>query len=331
MNNKLALTLACADYDRTAALRTGDVPVEGVALNYLTLPVEETFFRMVTNQEFDLSELSLSTYVMTLSSPESPFVALPVFPSKMFRHSGIYVNTDAGIETPADLRGRVVGIPEYQVTAAVWIRGILEEHYDVPVNSVRYMTGGLHKPGRVEKFSLSLPADVDVQPIADDATLSEMLISGQIDALYSPRTPKPFAEGHPKVRRLFKNSGEEERKYFNATGIFPIMHVVALRRDVYEANRWVARSLQNAFEQARSKAMDGIDETASSRYMLPWLFEEVERTREAMGTDYWTYGLDSNQKNLATFLRYSYEQGLADRLYEPADLFAPETLTNVVV
>ena len=325
------LTLACDAYDRTVALRTGDVRVDGVDLNYLCLPVEETFYRMVRYREFDAAELSLSTYVLTLNSPDPPFVAIPAFPSRSFRHNGIYVNTAAGITGPADLAGRRVGVPEYQVTAAVWIRGILAERHGLPVDSVRYRTGGLHTPGRVEKLAVALPPKVSIEPIPPDRTLADMLVTGEIDALYTPRTPAPFTAGRPEVGRLFADPAETEREYFQATGIFPIMHVVVIRRDFYEANRWVARALLDAFEAARRHALAGIDETAAPRSMLPWGAAEVARTRALMGQDWWRYGAAENETVLATFLRYSRDQGLATRDLAPRDLFAPETLDQVVV
>jgi 4,5-dihydroxyphthalate decarboxylase len=325
----LDLTLACGHYDRTEGLRDGSVQIEGVNLTYLDLPVEETFFRMARYREFDLAELSLSSYVISLDR-DAPFIAVPAFPSRMFRHSGIYRNTRAGIGGPADLAGRTVGLAEYQLTANVWIRGILAEHYGVPVESVRYRTGGLHRPGRVEKLSLELPASVSVTPIGPAQTLAEMLVTGEIDALYTPRTPEPFRAGRPEVARLFPDAGAEERRYYQQTGIFPIMHVVVLRRDLYERHRWLARSVQKAFEAARRQALDAIDETAASPYLLPWLHEEVDRTRAILGPDYWTYGLPGNDTTLRTFLRYAHDQGLIRTLFEPADLFAPETLEATI-
>jgi 4,5-dihydroxyphthalate decarboxylase len=331
LNAKLHLTLACENYDRTYALQTGEVSVEGVDLNYLRLPVEETFFRMVSHQEFDVSELSLSTYVMTLQMDPPPFVAIPVFPSRAFRHSGVYVNTAAGIQSAEQLKGRQVGVAEYQLTAAVWIRGILAEHHGLPVESVHYRTGGMHTSGRIEKFPVSTPPEVDVSPIPEGQTLSDMLVTGEIDALYSPRTPRPFAEGRPEVARLFPDSARIEQAYYETTQIFPIMHVVVVRREIYDAHPWVARSLQKAFELSRIAAMTGIDETASLRYMLPWVHDEVARTRQIMGEDYWSYGLDGNEKALQTFLGYSYDQGLADRLWSPDELFAVECRDAFVI
>jgi 4,5-dihydroxyphthalate decarboxylase len=330
MSSRVPLTLACWDYDRTRALATGEVRPEGVELTYLSLPVEETFFRMIRNREFDVAEMSLSSYVVSRFHG-SPTIAIPVFPSRAFRHNGIYVNTSSGIDRPEDLVGRTVGVPEYQLTAVVWIRGILEEHYGVPMRSVHYRTGGLDSPGRVEKLTFDLPPDVDVQPIPAGRTLSEMLVSGEIDAVYCPRTLRPFAEGRPEVRRLFADPRAEEERYFARTRIFPIMHVVVLRRDVYEGRPWLAQSLYKAFEEARRRTAERLAETAASLCMIPWQYDEAERTRRVMGDDFWTYGLERNAEVLQTFLRYSYDQGMAGRLLEPAELFAPETLESYVI
>jgi 4,5-dihydroxyphthalate decarboxylase len=332
MTRGVPLTIACGDYDRTRALHEGSVVPEGVDLTTLRLPVEEIFFRMTRFGEFDAAELSFSSYLLTLDDDGvGPFVAIPVFPSRAFRHNGIYVHAGSGIQTPADLVGRVVGVPEYQVTAALWIRGILAEHHDVPVASVHYRTGGLHQAGRVEKVRLNLPPDVDVRPVEPGQTLSDLLVSGGIDALYSPRSPAPFLARRPEVRRLFPNFRDVEAAYFTRTGIFPIMHVIALRRDVYEANRWVARSLVKAFEAARVAAMRGIDETAALRYMLPWLADEVAQTRAVLGDDWWTYGAAANEHTIQTLVGYSHDQGLARRRFATDQVFAPETLDEVRV
>ena len=324
------ITLACERYDRTEALRDGRVRPAGVDLTYLPQQVEETFFRMARFGEFDAAEMSLSSYVVGLTRG-APFVAIPVFPSRLFRHSGIYVSAASGIGEPRDLVGKRVGLAEYQLTANVWIRGILADEYGVPVESVTYRTGGLHQPGRVEKLKVELPPEVRVEPIGPGQTLSEMLATGEIDALYTPRTPDSFVRGDGAVRRLFDPAGPAEEEYFRRTGIFPIMHVVVLRRDVYESNRWLARSLFDAFTEAKRLCEEGIDQTAAARYMLPWLHDEVARTRAVLGEDYWPYGLDRNTEVLRTFLRYSYDQGLAARKLEPEELFAPETLESVVV
>lgn len=323
------LTLACWDYDRTAALADGRVRPEGVELTYLSLPIEETFFRMARFREFDAAELSLSSYVVSLDRG-SPFTAIPVFPSRSFRHNGIYVNARSGIESPSDLAGRVVGIPEYQLTAVVWIRGILADFYDVPVTSVTYRTGGLHSPGRQEKLAVN-PPDVTIEPIGPDDTLDDMLVSGRIDALYTPRTPTPFLQGDPVVRRLFDDPAAAEMEYFKATGIFPIMHTLVLRTDLYEGARWLARSLLKACAEAKQLAESRLEETAAPISMLPWAYEEARQVRAVMGRDFWPYGLKGNEVALRTFLRYMEEQGLASRRYEPAELFAPETADEFVI
>src|SRR5215471_17151902 len=246
--SKLRLTLACWDYDRTRALADGSVRPDGIDLGVLNLHVEETFFRMLRNREFDVAEMSLSSYCVSLSREDRPFVAIPVFPSRFFRHSCIFVSAHSGIREPKDLVGRRVGVPEYQMTAPVWIRGILADEYGVDPASVTYFTGGEEEPGRQEKLKLELPPQFKVVPIGPAETLSAMLADGEIDALYTARTPSTFASRPAEVRRLFPDFVSVEKAYFQRTRIFPIMHVIALRRAVYESNRWLARSLLKAFE-----------------------------------------------------------------------------------
>ena len=328
---RLRLALACGDYDRTRALEDGSVRPDGIELTYLRLPVEETFFRMLRHREFEVAELSLSSYVHSLSADPPPFVALPVFPSRMFRHSSVYVHADAGIVEPADLRGMVVGNPEYQLTACVWVRGILADRHGVPWDSVVYRTGGQEQSGRVEKTALDLPAGVRVEPIPDGRTLSQMLVTGEIDALYTPRIPGPFAAGDPRVRRLFDDVVGAEQAYFTDTRIFPIMHVVVVRRDVYEAHPWVAQSLCKAFGAAKEQVFERLYDSSALRFMLPWLPQHLEDTRRLLGEDYWSYGLDANREVLATFLRYHADQGLSPRQRTPEELFAPESVESFAI
>ena len=324
--SNLPLTLACWSYDRTRALLDGRVRPDGIDLTCLDLPVEETFFRMLRHREFEVAEMSLSSYVVSLFADDPPFVAIPVFPSRFFRHSCIYVHAAAGIARPADLAGRTVGTPEYQMTAPVWIRGILADDHGLPVTSVTYATGGLEEPGRGEKLALDLPPGIRVEPIAADRTLSGMLATGEIDALYTARAPSSFRDGSGRVRRLFEDFPLVERDYFRRTGIFPIMHTVVIRRDVYARHRWVAQSLSKAFAVAQRYAYEDLAHTAALKTMLPWLTAHVEEARREMGDDFWPYGVSRNRPALATFLRYSHEQGLSRRRLAPEDLFAPETL-----
>ena len=327
--SKLRLSFACWNYDRTRALLDGSVRPDGIDLNYLCLPVEETFFRMARHREFDVAEMSFSSYCVSLNKPDRPFVALPVYPSRFFRHSCIYVNASSGIREPKDLIGKRIASPEYQMTAPVWIRGILQDHYGVPLtnaDSEPYRFGGEEEPGRIEKLKLDLPPDIKLQAIGPTQTLSQMLADGDIDALYTARAPSSFTRGDGRVRRLFENYAEIERAYWRDTSIFPIMHVIVMRREIYEANRWIAQSLTKAFYAAQQMAYDDLAETAALKSMLPWLVAHVEEARREMGADWWPYGLEPNRKALETFTRYHFEQGLSKRQLGLDELFAPESL-----
>jgi hypothetical protein len=328
--SRLRLTLACGDYDRTRALEEGTVRPDGIELTYLRLPVEETFFRMLRHREFEVAEMSLSSYVISLQR-DSPFVALPVFTSRSFRHGSVYVNAAAGIVAPEDLRGRVVGTPEFQVTAGVWVRGILADHHGVAVDSVTYLTGGQERPGRVEKARLDLPPNIRVERIPPGKTLSVMLAEGEVDALCTPRIPRPLVARDPRVRRLFDDVIAAERAYYLETRIFPIMHVVVVRRDVYDRYPWVAQSLYKAFLLAKEDARERLYDSSALRFMLPWLNQHLEQTEQLLGVDYWSYGLEANRHTLATFLRYHHEQGLSGRLLRPEELFAPESTESAVI
>jgi 4,5-dihydroxyphthalate decarboxylase len=306
--SKLKLTFGCWNYDRTRGLMDGSVQPDGIDLNYLNMPVEETFFRMLRNREFDAAEMSLSSYTMSCFKDPQPFIAIPVFPSRFFRHSCIYVNANSGIKSPKDL--------------------ILSDHYGVPVDSVTYFTGGEEEPNRSEKLKLDLPDNIRVERIGPDKTLSQMLYDGEIDALYTARMPSSYRKGDGKVTRLFENYVDVEREYFKETGLFPIMHTVVVRREIYEANRWVAQSLYKALVESQRRTYEDLNETAALKAMLPWLNSHVEEVRKEMGDDFWPYGLQKNRANLEVFLRYSYEQGLSRKLLTPEDLFAPETFES---
>jgi len=324
--SKLKLTLACWNYDRTRALADGSVQADGIDLNYLTLPVEETFFRMLRHREFEAAEMSLSSYTVSLFREDPSFIAIPIFPSRSFRHNAIYVSTKRGVREPGDLCGKRVGNPEYQLTAQVWIRGILSDEYGVAPTAAEYWTGGEETPGREEKIALDLPPEFKIRRIGPDQTLSRMLADGEIDALYAPRIPSTLFSRPSDVRRLFENYAEVERAYYQKTRIFPIMHVVAIRRDIYRAYPWVAQSLYKAFVQAQRLVYEDLKETAALKSMLPWLTAHVEDVVKTMGEDWWAYGFGPNRHVIETFLRYHHEQGLSKRRLRPEELFAPETL-----
>ena len=325
---KLRLTMACWNYDRTRALLEDRIPIDGIELNYLNLPVEETFFRMLRQREFDVAEMSLSSYTLSLFRENPPFIAIPVFPSRFFRHSCIYIHSGSGIREPKDLIGKRIGNPEYQMTAPVWIRGILSDEYGVPVTSTTYLSGGEEEPGRPEKLALSLPPQFRLEAIPSTKTLSQMIDSGEIDALYTARAPSTFSRGSGKVQRLFPDYAAVERAYYLKTKIFPIMHTVVIRREVYEQHRWVAQSLFKALAAAQKEVYEDLHETAALKFMLPWLLPHVEETEKLMGRNFWPYGLEQNEHTLSTFLRYSFEQGLSKRQLSPRELFAPESLES---
>jgi 4,5-dihydroxyphthalate decarboxylase len=328
---KLPLTVACWDYDRTRALFDGRVQVEGCDTNLLSLPVEETFFRALRSQEFDVAELSLSSYTMLRSRGESPYVAIPVYLSRMFRHSAIYVRKDRKIETPADLVGKLVGVPEYQLTAPVWVRGILEDEYGVHPADLRWRTGGVEQAGRHEKVSLTLPPEIDIAPIGEDETLNDALVEGRIDALIAPRAPSSFTQGHPMIGRLFPDFRGVEKAYYTKTGIFPVMHVVGIRKALVEQYPWLASSLLKAFTEAKNHALRELSEVAALKVSLPWLASEYEETVAVMGKDFWRYGIKGNEPMLDAFLGYHHKQGLSARRLAISDLFAPSTLEQVLV
>lgn len=327
---RLNLVFAAQNYDRLAPLRDGRVVPEGIDLNFLALPVEETFFRQVRYAEFDVSEMSLSTYVLSLQTPSPPFVALPVFPSRYFRHQSIFINRDSGIREPGDLRGKMVGVPEYQITAAVWQRGILNDDYGVRPSEIVWRRGGVEQPGRIEKVDLALPSDILLESIGPEETLAGQLATGDIDALFCAHVPSAF-ESHDHIVRLFPDYKQVEQDYFARTGIFPIMHVVVVRRSLLDQHPWVARSLYKAFEEARATALADLHYRSGLMVMLPWLAHYVDETVQLMGQDFWTYGVEPNRATLDTFLRYSYEQALSHRLFKAEELFAESTLSEYAI
>ena len=323
------LTLACWDYDRTRALLEGRVGVAGWRIDAKVQPPEETFPRAVADAPFDVSELSLSSYLMQVSRGEGAYIAIPAFVSRAFHHGAIYVRTKRGIETPKDLEGRLVGVPEYQMTMALWVRGILGDEYGVDFRKIRYRTGGANKPGRKERLALELPEDMDVAPIPEGSTLNELLLAGELDAVIAPTPPDGFTAGDKAVRRLFADPAAEERAYYARTGLFPIMHVIGVRRTLADEHPGLAADLFRAFVEARNLAMREHDLTARSsanRMMLPWFADQWEATKDLMGDDFWPYGVAENRAELEAVCRYSHEQNLGRKRLSVEALFAPETV-----
>lgn len=326
---KLPLTVACWDYDRTRALFDGTIAIEGCETNLLNLPVEETFFRALRSAEFDVAELSLSSYTVLCSRGCSPYVALPVFLSRMFRHSAIYVRVGSPLQSPADLKGRVVGLPEYQLTAPVWVRGLLEDEYGVAPADVDWRTGGVETPGRHEKVSLALPHDVRIEPIPGTETLDQWLLEGRIDALIAPRAPSSHARG--ASIRLIRDCRREEERYFAKSGVFPIMHVVGVRRELVEQHPWLASSVYKAFLLAKNHALRELEEVGALKTSLPWLYAECENSVATFGRDFWSYGIAGNEKTLDAFLSYHHRQGLSVHRLQIEDIFPPSVRERFVI
>lgn len=326
----IRITLAVGDYDRTRALGDGRVRPEGVDLTVLNLPVEEIFYRQLTYREFDLSEMSFSSYVLSLQRPDPAFIAIPVFPSRYFRHQSVFINRKSGIESPSDLRGKRIGTPEYQMTAAVWQRGFLEDDFGVAVEDYEVFTGGIEAPGRHEKIPLPTPDTIRITPIGPDQTLSQMLADGEIDAIASASTPSSFRTS-PDVVRLFPDFEAVEQDYYRRTAIFPIMHVIVIRREVYAAYPWLARTMMKAFAEALDIARDDLQYRSALRIMLPWLTANVEEAIELMGPKYFEYGIEPNRHVIDAFLRYHRRQGLSTRELEAEDLFVPNAGSAFVI
>ena len=322
---KIKVTLACGPYDRTWPLASGRVQPEGVDLNYISLPPEELFWRMAVHGEFDASEFSLGAMSILLGRGDRRFVGIPVFPSRFFRHSSVFINSNSGIRRPEDLKGRRVGVPDYTMTANTWIRGFLEHDYGVKPTDLQWVTGGLNEPGRKQRVATRPIEGLQITN-SETGTLSEMLDRGEIDALIGAREPDSFRNRSPNVARLFPDYREVETKYYQRTGIFPIMHLIVIKREVYERHPWLAYSLYKAFAESKEICAEEMGAQSALKYMLPWMIPELEETKRIMGEDYWPYGLEANCKTLEAFIGYNTEQGLVESPLKAEDLFAPEAV-----
>jgi 4,5-dihydroxyphthalate decarboxylase len=325
MATDVPLTIACGNYDRTRAIRDGRVNVEGCSVTYLPLYPEETFHRAFHDQEFDISELSFSSYIRTVADGTAPYIAVPAFVSRIFRHSGIYVRADAGIEKPENLRGCRIGLPEYQITAVVWMRALLQHEYGVPPEEIHWRQGGQEQAGRKERTPLKPIPGVDLQAIPEDRTLVEMLEAGELDALFTARAPSSFLAGKPHIKRLFPNTRAVELDYYKKTGMFPIMHLIGIRKTLVRQYPWLPTSVFKAFCQAKELALIDLHDVNALLVTLPWLESETVDTERLMGKDFWKYGVKENKKEIEALTQYSFEQKLASRKVDISELFAPST------
>jgi hypothetical protein len=329
----LKLTLACWDYDRTRALFDGRVRPKGIDLDlWSTHNVGEIMERMLRQRQFDVSELGITYYLRSLELMGAPFIAVPVFPNRFFRHSAIFVNVDKDIRSPGDLAGRRVGeLQRYGHDAGIWAKGVLSDDFGVSARSMEHYVGGIERTAPGPDWApLRPPADVTIYQLAPEQGLDGMLERGEIDALFTAHVPPSARKNPARVRRLFPDFEAVERDYFRRTGIFPIMHTIVIRREIYEQNPWIARELMYAFEESKALAMqayNAADVFFNAPTMIPWFVSLREKNRTQLGENYWPYGVESNRKALEACLRYHHEQGVIKRSYNIEELFAPETLT----
>jgi 4,5-dihydroxyphthalate decarboxylase len=322
--SRLQLSVAMGDYDRTRALFDGRVQIDGVDPVFMLLNPEEMFFRAMRSMDFDVTELSFSSYLVRHSRGECPYIAVPVFLSRAFRHTSIYVRKDR-IKRPEDLKGARIGVPEYQLTANVWARAILEDDYGVRPSDVTWVRGGIDTPGRPEKIKLQLPPDVRVETAPENTTISALLDRGEIDGFMAPRPPSRAALANPKVGWLFDDPTSVAKDYYRRTGVFPIMHVAAIRKELAAKHPWLPGAVVKAFTQAKSAALALLSDTSATKVTLPFVEEQLKAAREAMGEDYWSYGVEPARKTLETFVRHHHAQGLSSRLVPVEELFHPAT------
>jgi 4,5-dihydroxyphthalate decarboxylase len=319
----LPLTMAVTYFDHISDLLRGRVRAEGIDLTALQLPVEEIFFRMHHFGEFDVSEFALGKYVSMVAAGAAPFRAIPVFPSRVFRQSAIFVRTDRGIREPKDFAGRKVGVPEWAQTACIYARGYLQHHWSLRLEDVRWVQAGVNEAGRKEKVKLALPGGIQIEHVTD-RSLNEMILAGDIDAMISAREPDAFLAGDPRIARLWPETRALEEQYYRETGVHPIMHVIVIKNEVLDRHHWVATNLYKAFEQAKANTLRHIDSSNSSHIPLAWAYQAVCEAKRVFGEDFWPYGVEANRRTLDTFLQYAFEQGVAQRRVAVEELFPEE-------
>ncbi len=317
------ITIACGNYDRTRAIRDGRVKVEGCDVTFLPMYPEEIFHRAFKFQEFDVSEISFSSYIRTVSAGTAAYIGVPAFVSRIFRHSGIYVRKGAGIEKPEDLRGKRIGVPEYQITAVVWMRGMMQHEYGVKPSESHWRSGGQEQAGREERTPLKPIPGLDLKAIPHDKTLVGMLRDGELDALFTARAPSSFLAGEPHITRLFPDTRKAEVAYYKKTKLFPIMHLIGIRKSLAEKYPWLATSVYKAFTEAKALAMIDLRDVNALMVTLPWLEAETHETAAIMGNDFWKYGIEENRPDIEALAQYLHEQGLADRKVKIEELFHP--------
>lgn len=327
----LQLSVAIGDYDRNRPLIDRRVGIDGVDPVFMTLEPEEIFFRAFRHAEFDICELSFSSFTVKTARGDSPYVGVPAFLSRAFRHTSIYIRSDRGIREPRDLVGRRVGLPEYQLTACVWARALLEDDFGVKPSDIVWVRGGIEQPGRPEKIKIDLPPDIRLEDARPGASLNELLMAGEIDAFIGPRAPSCYERGDPNVTRLFADPTAAASDYFRRTGIFPIMHVLGVRRTLADKHPWLPAACLKAFEQSKAAALARLTDTSATKVTLPFVEEQLKAARELMGEDFWAYGVAPNRAVIDNFLDHHHRQGLSSRRLTAEELFHPSTLEAHVI
>lgn len=318
---KLQLSIAIGDYDRNRALIDGRVQIDGVDPIFMTLTPEEMFFRAFRHQDFDISEVSFASQVVSIAQNRSKYQALPIFLSRAFRHSAIYIRTDKGIEKPEQLKGKRIGIAEYQLSANVWARAILDDEYGVKPSDIHWVRGGMNSPGRPEKIAIELPEDVKMTTAPADKSLNDLLVSGEIDGFIGPRSPRCFDEQHPSVGRLFGNTVDAASTYWRKTGIFPIMHLLGVRRELLEAHPFLVGALMKAFNASKTSAETLLADTSATKVTMPFVEDYLNEAKKLMGNNFWSYGIKGNEATINTFLDHHHRQGLSSRRVTIEELF----------
>jgi 4,5-dihydroxyphthalate decarboxylase len=322
--SKLRLSVAVGNYDRVRPLMDGIVQIDGVNPIFMNLPPEEIFFRAFRSTDFDICELSMSSFAVKTADGTCPYVGVPAFVSRAFRHNSIFVRRDR-IKSPEDLRGKRVGLPEFQLTACVWARIILQDDHGVRPSDVTWVRGGIESPGRPEKISIQLPSGVQMEDAPEGMTISMLLERGEIDGFIAPRPPSLANQNNHKIGWLYPDPIAAGRDYFRRTGIFPIMHLTGIRRTLVEKHPWLPAAVLKAFQQAKAKCLEALEDTSATKVTLPFVEEQLRAARDLMGSDFWSYGLAPNRKVLEVFLRHHHAEGLSSRLLSPDELFHPST------
>lgn len=325
--SRVSLTLAINDSDHVRDVVSGRVPVAGIELTCLLLDVEEIFFRFTRYREWEVSELSLAKYCSLRARGDDSLTAIPAFPSRSFRHSAIYIRPDGPVDDPGALAGARIGLPEWTVTATVYVRALLQHEYDIDLAGISWVQGGTNQPGRIETLPVDAPAGIVIRP-ERERSLNDMLVAGDIDALIAPHPPDAFADRSGRIVRLFSDHRAEEEAYYERTGIFPIMHLIALRADVNERHPWAAANLYRAFTEAKDHSVKRMFDDNAPRTPVPWGSAHARRAEAVFGRDIWPYGVEPNRSSLAAFLGFAVEQGVCERLLAPEDLFAPQVLES---